>query len=200
MRSILIIVIAIFFLNGCGAPKIMSQKSPLLDIDKSKCFIFPSKEYLLSKPISEQKIYSVTEKVLKDKSYTIYYDENNNCKNHLATNYVKTSFERMETTKGTSFTNTYGNINTNMYQYGYVPVQTNSYTFTTPDTTQKVRKYIGTYYLVVGVINNDKLSTVWSGKQEGEVSDGEVNITDSDYAPINIMVTRMIEETMINQK
>lgn len=200
MKKILIVSASIILFSGCGAPKIMSQKSPMIDVDKGKCFVFPPKEQLITRPISEQKIYSITEKVLHDKSYLIYYNENNNCKNFLVTDYVKTPFEYIETTRGTSFTNTYGNINTNMYPYGYAPIQANSYTFTTPDVTQKVRKYIGTYYLVVGVIDNDKLSTVWSGKQEGAVSDGEVNITDSDYGPINIMVTRMIEETMVNQK
>lgn len=195
MKNILIAGISILFMSGCGAPKIMSQKSPMLDRDQTNCFIFPSKEYLITKPISEQKMYKLTENVLINKSYKVFYGNNKECKNYLLTNFEKTSEEYIETTKGTSFTNTYGNINTNMYQYGYVPMQTNSYTFTTPDTTQKVKKYTATYFLDIGIMNNDKIITVWSGKQSGESSNGEVNIQDSDYQYIDIMVSKMLEET-----
>lgn len=199
MRNILIFASIVFFFSAC-APKITSQKSPMLDIYQSNCFIFPSKEYLVTKSISEQKLYKLTEKVLDSKAYKVYYGNNKECKNYLLTNYEKTSDEYIETTKGTSITNTYGNINTNIYQYGYIPIQSNSYTFTTPDITQKVKRYTGTYSLNIGIMTNDKIATVWEGKQSGEVIDGEINIKDSDYQYVETMVTKMLEETKINLK
>ena len=85
MKKILIASASIIFFSGCGAPKIMSQKSPMLDIDQNNCFIFPSKEYLVTKPISEQKVYKLTEKVLDNKAYKVYYGSNKECKNYLLT-------------------------------------------------------------------------------------------------------------------
>ena len=187
----------VFVFCGC-TPKIISQKSPLINLDNGQCFNFPSKNYLLSKTINEQKLYQLTEKALEDKNIKVFFGDDSKCKNYVLTKWDIEENEYLTTSKGSTISNSYGNINTGIYQYGYVPTQNTTYSYTMPDTTYKTKKYFGTYTLQVGKKENDTIITVWNASQTGELSTSNraeaEKIEDNDYSIINKMVETMLLE------
>lgn len=197
MKKYILLLINVLVLSGC-TPKIISQKSPLISLENKRCFIFPSKDYLLSKTIYEQKLYQLSEKALNEAKIKVYYGDETLCQNYLLTNWDITEGHQISTIKGTTITNTY---NTGIYQYGYIPNQSTSYSYTTPDTTSISKIYHGTYSLQVGTKENGKIVTVWEARQSGELSSSSretaEKIEDDDYSTIKTMIDTMLLENQL---
>lgn len=197
MKKLFFIPIGLFLFTGC-APKIVSQKSPLLNVDGNKCFNFPSKDFILTKNFGNQKLFILSEKALEEFNIKTYYGENKICKNYLLTSWEVTQSESLVTDKGSSYTNTYGTINTGLYKYGNISTQSNSYTYTTPDVTYVKKKLYGIYSLDIGTIKDDKITTVWKATQSSGLSSTDMEeatkVKDSDYPIIRNMIETMLIE------
>lgn len=197
MRIYIFILVVFVSFVGC-APKIVSQKSPLMDIDEDKCFNLPSKEYILTKNFGNQKLFLLSEKALKEFNIKTYYGDNQLCKNYLLTSWEVTQNESLVTDKGSSFTNNYGTINTGLYKYGSISSQSNSYTFTAPDVTYVKKQLYGVYSLDIGTFKDDKIVTVWKATQGAQLSttnmDEALKVEDRNYPTIRNMIETMLIE------
>ncbi|KAB7884970.1 hypothetical protein [Poseidonibacter ostreae] len=197
MKKLFFIPIGLFLFVGC-VPKIVSQKSPILDIDEKKCFNFPAKDFILTKDFGNQNLFILSEKALKEFNIKTYYGENKICKNYLLTSWKITQDESLVTDKGSSYTNTYGTINTGLYQYGNISTQSNSYTYTTPDVTYIKKKLYGIYSLDIGTIKDDKIITIWKATQSAELVGTDIEeaakVEDADYPTIRNMIKTMLIE------
>lgn len=204
MLKKIILILSILFLAGC-APKIVSNKSPLVELDKTnKCFAIPLKENLLKREMHIQKLYELTAKVLASNGFDVMFGYSENCKNFIFTDWSVTSSEYQVTQKGTTYTNSYGNAYTNPYSNS-ANANVQTYSYTTPDYTYTAVDYYGSYYLSVSVYLEDKLVDVWEGSQSGRASgvtkSEAERVSDEDYNTVKKMVEKMlIENGLISKK
>jgi hypothetical protein len=196
MKKLFFIPIGLFLFVGC-VPKIVSQKSPLINIDENRCFNLPSKEFILTKNFGNQKLFVLTEKALKEYSIKTYYGDNQFCKNYLFTAWEITQSESLVTDKGSTFTNSYGTINTGVYRNS-ISTQSNSYTYTSPDVTYVKKQLYAVYSLDIGTMIDDKIVTTWKATQSGALAETDMEkatkIKDDDFSTIKKMVETMLVE------
>lgn len=189
-------LLSILLLFTACAPKIVSNKSPILSL-KGTCFAIPTKASLLEMDINQQNLYSFTAKALDEFGFTTQYGASENCLNIIYTSWVVSSSESVVTQRGTTFTNTYGNAYANIYSNS-VSGNAQTYSYTTPDYTYTAVDLRGTYTLIVSVIENDKFIDVWEGSQTGEMASSNLerakSVTEKAYGLIKKMVKRMLQE------
>lgn len=196
MRLVFLPSIAIAFVFiGC-APKIISNKSPLNDLENQRCFTLPNKEYLSDKPIFKQKLYQLTEKSLRANNVRTYYGEPDKCKNYLMTDWDVVQKKEIVHDDEITITNNYGNVYANAYNktnpYAYSGT---SYSYKIPSSTYETTKHYASYTLRVGTINGDNFIEVWSGSQSGYTSaESAISIKDSDQSSVDAMVGTMLKE------
>lgn len=201
-KSLLLIPVALLF-SACS-PKIVSQKSPINNLDNKNCFVFPIKDYLETKTIGEQKLYQLSEKVLKANSFTIYHSETNECENYFFTSLTVSEKDSLVTQNDAPFPAFYG-MNAGIYRYGYIPAFRPAFrpAFDIDTTTREVRSYYANYELHVGKKDGDKIATIWSGQEQKSSSSSDVEaskIDDKDYDMVLKMVQKMLLENNFQVK
>ena len=201
MKKYLLLVAIIPFLGGC-ATKIVSQKSPITNLDNKHCFILPAKDYLASQSITEQKLYELSEKALLENSFVVYHGEEQQfCKNYLFTTWTVSENDSFRTSRDDYFPGFYGRGG-GIYRYGYIP-EINPVLLSGTDTTYRVKRFYSNYELHVGKKDGDKIITAWDGSKRKDSSASSVDeankIVDGDYELIKEMIETMLIENNLKQ-
>lgn len=202
LKKIILIFLALF-LAGC-APKVVSNKSPLISLDKTnKCFAVPLKENLLKQEMYIQKLYELTAKVLASNGFDVMFGYSENCKNFIYTDWSVSSSKYQVTQKGSTFINLYGNAYANPYSNS-ITANTQASSYSTPDYTYTAVDLYGTYYLSVSVLSNDKLVDVWEGHWTALLNTSDIgktkHVSDKDYYLVKDMVEKMLIENGLIKK
>lgn len=178
-------------ISGC-APKVISIKSPMNNLENKQCFSFPSKQALKNSPIYKQRLYMQTENALKLNNINVIYGDSSKCKNYILTDWIVNSSQSTMIIPGSRTTNTYGNVYGNSFN-------ANSTTITMPTIAYNLTSYHGAYLVEVGSINNDNsLSLSWKGSQSGGTSRTSTydaqRVADSFQPLVNNMIKKMLIE------
>lgn len=202
MKKYIFLAMVVPFLGGCTS-KIVTQKSPVNNLDNKHCFILPAKDYLATQSIGEQKLYELSEKALNENSFVVYHgEEKQECENYFYTSLSVSENDSFRTSRDGFFPGAYG-YGGGIYRAGYIPV-VNPVFMSSIDNTTRIKRFYTNYELHVGKKKEDNILTAWSGTEQKNSSSSTpeeaTKIDDSDYPMVKKMVEAMLTGNELKSK